>query len=249
MNNNLPTDQGGELSLRSCLVTGASRGIGRAIAERLLDEGIEVVGVARRFEERLKSRTGFRAVNIDLSKLDELPNALKSLAAEHATIDTVVCNAGYGRFGSLEEFSPRQIRRMIDVNLTSQILVARTFLPLIKRMGRGNMVFIGSEAARTGGRKGAVYSAAKFALRGLAQSLREECSPSGVRVGIVHPGMVQSGFFDALAFGPGEKEDQHLKPEDVADAVWLMISARQGAVIDEIELSPQKKVIRFDHSR
>ena len=104
---------------------------------------------------------------------------------------------------------------------------------------------MGSEAAVSGGKKGAVYSATKFAVRGLAQSLREECAGSGVRVGIVNPGMVNTGFFDRLNFRPGNAPGDHLTPEDVADAVWLMLSARAGAVIDEINLSPQKKVIQF----
>ena len=152
------------------------------------------------------------------------------------------------RFGSLEQFSPGQIRRLIDLNLTSQILLARTFLPLLKKQGHGNLVFIGSEAALSGGRKGAVYSASKFALRGFAQSLREECAASGVRVGMVNPGMVATGFFRELDFRPGGSPDQHLQPRDVADAVWLMLTARPGAVIDEINLSPQKKVIEFGKS-
>lgn len=228
------------------LVTGASRGIGRAICEKLLAEGCRVIGVARNISSSDHWPAELTPVDIDLSDISALPDALKRLRKAHPEISSVICNAGAGRFGSLEEFSPRQIQQMIDLNLTSQILLAREFLPLLKRSEHiANLIIMGSEAALSGGKKGAVYSATKFALRGLAQSLREECASSGVRIGIINPGMVQSSFFDELDFAPGEAEENHLKPSDVADALWLMLSARPGAAIDEINLSPQKKVIQF----
>jgi len=231
------------------LVTGASSGIGKAIARRLLVEGHRVIGTSRSIARLDIEAERFVPVEIDLSDVDCLPAALETLRQSHPNIDSIVANAGYGRFGSLEEFSPRQIRDMIDVNLTSHLLVARVFLPAMKRRGYGNLIFMGSEAALTGGRRGAVYSACKFALRGLAQSLRQECAASGVRVGIVNPGMVRSGFFDDLDFAPGEDQNNYVLPEDVAAAVSLMLAARDGTVFDEITLSPQKKAIQFKGKR
>ncbi|MEW7981043.1 MAG: SDR family oxidoreductase [Candidatus Sedimenticola endophacoides] len=228
------------------LVTGASRGIGRAVCEKLLAEGCHVIGVARSMSTSGHWPSEFTGVDLDLGRLDALPEALKALRRTHPGIGSVICNAGVGRFGSLEEFSARQIRELIDINLTSQVLLAREFLPHLKRHGENaNLIFMGSEAALAGGARGAVYAATKFALRGLAQSLREECAASPVRIGIVNPGMVRSSFFDHLGFAPGDAPDNHLQPTDVAEAVWLMMSARPGAVIDEIYLSPRKKVIHF----
>ena len=234
-----------EHSRMTILVTGASRGIGRAICRKLLDEGCRVVGVARQASASGLVDDHFSPVDLDLSDLSNLPQALRTLNKAHTGIDAIICNAGYGRFGSIEEFSPEQIQSLVDLNLTSQILLAREFLPALKAKGNGTLIFMGSEAALSGGKRGAVYSATKFALRGFAQSLRDECSGSGVRVGIINPGMVQSSFFDELEFSPGEADESHLKPEDVAEAAWLMLSARPGAAIDEINLSPQKKVIQF----
>ncbi|MCZ6795808.1 MAG: SDR family NAD(P)-dependent oxidoreductase, partial [Planctomycetota bacterium] len=96
-----------------------------------------------------------------------------------------------------------------------------------------------------GKRQGAVYCASKFALRGFAQALREECAASGVRVTIVNPGMVRTGFFDDLDFAPGEEPANYVLPEDVAEVVAAVLSMRRETVVDEINLSPLKKVVRF----
>jgi NADP-dependent 3-hydroxy acid dehydrogenase YdfG len=231
---------------RTLLVTGASRGIGRAVCDRLLRESCRIIGVARHPPRDEMAAPDLILETMDLSRLDQLPAALRDLHKRFPAIDGIICNAGQGRFGSLEEFSPSQIRELIDLNLTGQILLVREFLPTLKAGGKGNIIFIGSESALSGGRKGAVYSATKFGLRGLSQSLREECAGSGVRIGIINPGMVQSDFFNGQGFRPGDQPDAHLLPSDVAEAVWLMLSARSGAVIDEINLSPQKKVIQFN---
>ncbi len=227
------------------LVTGASRGIGRAICEKLLRQDCRVIGIARHSPAQEMAHQNLVLEALDLSRLDQLPEAVRALGKRFPAIDGIICNAGQGRFGSLEEFSPAQVRALIDLNLTSQILLVREFLAAFKTRGRGDIIFMGSESALAGGRKGAVYSATKFGLRGLTQSLREECAGSGVRVGIINPGMVQSDFFNNLGFQPGDESDAHLLPSDVAEAVWLMLSARPGAAIDEINLSPQKKVIQF----
>lgn len=229
---------------RTFLVTGASSGIGLAVCQALLAEKHQVLGVARRTAPIPDTR--YTHIPLDLSDLESLPDALEEICRQHPAVDGLVACAGTGRFGSLEEFSHDQIRALIDLNLTSQVFLARAFLPALKRQGRGDMVFIGSEAALAGGRRGAVYSATKFALRGLAQALRQECTGSGVRVTVVNPGMVKTPFFEKLNFRPGRKPGEHVLPEDVAAAVLAVVNMRAGTVIDEVNLSPQKKVIDFD---
>jgi NADP-dependent 3-hydroxy acid dehydrogenase YdfG len=229
---------------RTALITGASSGIGAAIARRLLNEQWHIIGIARDFS-KFGATEGFEAETIDLSELDRLPERLGILAARHPEIDAVVLCAGQGRFGSLEEFSYLQIRSLMELNFTSQAYVTRAFLPILKRRGEGNLIFIGSEAALKGSRKGSIYCASKFALRGFAQALREECGKSGVRVATVNPGMVKTPFFDELHFEPGPEESHFLTPEDIAEAVLLILNSRPSMVIDEINLSPQNRVIRF----
>lgn len=234
-----------ETTDRTILVTGASSGIGHAITTLLLRRGYRVIGLARDFSKAAFDSENFVAVAIDLSRLDELAARLETLIQKEPAIDGIICCAGSGRFGSLEEFSHTQIRALIELNLTSPIYLARTLIPGMKQRASGDIIFMGSEAARTGGKRGAVYSAAKFGLRGLAQSLRQECAASGVRVSIVNPGMVKTAFFDELDFQPGDAPDNYILPEDVALAVLAILETRTGTVFDEINLSPQKKVIRF----
>ena len=234
-----------ETTDRTILVTGASSGIGHAITTLLLRRGYRVIGLARDFSKAAFDSENFVAVSIDLSRLDELAARLETLIQKEPAIDGIICCAGSGRFGSLEEFSHTQIRALIELNLTSPIYLARTLIPGMKQRASGDIIFMGSEAARTGGKRGAVYSAAKFGLRGLAQSLRQECAASGVRVSIVNPGMVKTAFFDELDFQPGDAPDNYILPEDVARAVLAILETRTGTVVDEINLSPQKKVIRF----
>ena len=228
---------------RKILITGASRGIGRATAERLCAHGWRVIAIARDFSAWPERPDAIEAIELDLSQTAQLPGHLKAIAADHPDIDAVVCNAGHGRFGALEQFSYRQIREMMELNLLQHLYLSRAFLPQMKSRGGDMLIFVGSEAALSGGRYGAVYSACKFALRGFAQSLRLECASSGVRVGIINPGMVDSSFFDQLDFEPGEAPANKIPPEEVAAAIESMLNAKPGTVIDEINLSPLKRVV------
>jgi 3-hydroxy acid dehydrogenase/malonic semialdehyde reductase len=230
---------------RTAVVTGASSGIGKAISQLLLREGWSVVGIARDFTKFACDDAGFTPVALDFAELAELPSQLEKLAGEFHRVDALICCAGKGRFGHLEQFSYTQMRELFDLNFTSQAFVVRAFLPRMKRSGRGDIIIMGSEAALRGTRQGSLYCASKFALRGFAQALREETAASGVRVCLVNPGMVRTPFFAELDFKPGDEPDHHILPEDVAAVVLNALQLRDGTNVDEINLSPQKRVIDF----
>jgi NADP-dependent 3-hydroxy acid dehydrogenase YdfG len=233
--------------MRTALVTGASSGIGLAICHHLLQQGWNISGLARDFTKAtlLTDNPNFTAATIDLADLEQLPDTIRQLIKPMPSIDAVICCAGKGQFGNIEEFSYPQIRELIEINFTSQAYLARAVIPKMKRAKRGDLVFIGSEAALTGSRKGSLYCASKFALRGFAQALRDECAKSGVRVSIINPGMVKTAFFDTLNFEPGSEQSESILPKDVAEMVALVLNLRQGTVIDEITCSPIKKNIHF----
>ncbi|MFQ5598171.1 MAG: SDR family oxidoreductase, partial [Nitrospiria bacterium] len=182
-------------------------------------------------------------ISLDLSDLSKLPQALSRIDQDHPDVSGIIACAGQGRFGGLEGFSFEEIRAAVDVNFVSQCFLVKAFLPRLKRSKRSDIVFIGSEAALVGGKHGAVYAATKFAIRGFAQSLRKECAKSGVRITLINPGMVKTHFFDTLHFAPGPDEDNYIEAADVAETILSVLHMRPGTVIDEINLSPLKKVM------
>lgn len=233
---------------RTILVTGASSGIGRATARNLLQQGHHVIGVSRDSGKFIRQMDNFTPMQLDLSRLDNIPPKVRELEQAFPGIDAVVFCAGKGQFGSVEEFSYPQIEDLMRINFTSQAFLVKALLPALKRKDYSDLIFIGSEAALKGSRKGALYCAAKFAVRGFTQALREECGKSHVRVCLINPGMVKTPFFEQLSFEPGDDDSNFIEPEDVAEAVSYVLNSRSQIVIDEINLSPLNKVVKFKKS-
>lgn len=231
------------------LVTGGGSGIGAAVCESLLACGAHIHAITGREpytaeENRFFDEENVDTFNCDFSNFDALEIYFTNLKNSGFQLDAAILCHGYGAFGSLEQFSQKDLIQLINVNLTSNVLIARQILPMLKRRQAGDLVLIGSEAGLKGGKKGAAYCAAKFGLNGFVQALREECAASNVRVSVINPGMVKTPFFDDLDFEPGDHRNNYLQAEDVASAVELILSMPAGSVIDEINLSPQKNVIR-----
>lgn len=230
---------------RTILVTGASSGIGCAIAKHFLHQGHTVIGTSRDSKKFKTTHHNFSFIEIDFSQLETISTKIKQLEKDFPELDAVVFSAGYGQFGSLEQFSFNQIEQMMIVNFTSQVFITRTLIPSLKRKKLCNLIYIGSEAALKGTRKGSIYCASKFALRGFTQALRDECSTSSVRVSLINPGMVNTAFFDTLPFQPGDNPNHALQPEDIAETVSYILNASKYSIIDEINLNPANKVINF----
>jgi NADP-dependent 3-hydroxy acid dehydrogenase YdfG len=230
---------------RTVLVTGASSGIGRAIAKNLLQQGHTVIGTSRDCKQFKINHPGFSFIEIDFAQLDTITTKMKALEKSYPALDTVIFSAGYGQFGCIEQFSCAQIETMMAVNFTSQAFITRSLIPGLKRKAHSQLIFIGSEAALKGSKKGSVYCASKFALRGFTQAIREECG-SSVRISLINPGMVKTAFFDSLSFQPGDDETHALLPEDIAQTVAYILNSNQNCVIDEINLNPANKVVKFN---
>lgn len=228
------------------LITGASSGIGKACAQKCLENNFEVVAVARDFKKCEINHPLFTSYNIDLSHLDLLEANLKEVSKKHPDIDALVLSAGKGLFGHLEQLKGDAIRSLIDLNLTSQVLITKIFLPTMKKQHKGTIVFIGSEAALEGKTQGSIYCASKFALRGFSQSLRKECAKGGVRICLINPGMVKTPFFDSLHFCHGSEKDFYCSAEEIANAIFSQLSAHPSLVFDEINLSPLKHQVIFE---
>jgi short-subunit dehydrogenase len=237
-----------QTKLKTALITGASSGIGQATSRLLMAQGYRVIGISRRGQVAEFQNDNFSALALDLARLDQLESRIAELV-ESCAIDCFIHAAGEGHFGSIEQFSVAQIETSMRVNLTSAMVICRSLVPALRSRGKGRIIFIGSESALHAGRKGALYCAAKYGLRGFSQSLREDCSNDGIQVSLVNPGMVRSPFFDDLSFEPGAASENAIAVDDVAEIIWQILQSSTDIVIDEVNLSPRIKSINFGKKR
>lgn len=228
----------------SILVTGSSSGIGLAATKLLLSEGRNVIGMSRNPQKADLPESLFTPVAVDLSDLKQLEAKLKTLITKHK-IDTLIHCAGEGLFGSIEQFSVQQIENNLNLNLASALVICRQLIPTMRRLGQGRLLFIGSESAISAGKKGSLYCAAKFGLRGFCHSLRADCAADGIAVSLINPGMVRSPFFDQQSFAPGPLPENAIEVDDVAKQIWHLLQTPQHLVIDELNLTPLVKSLQF----
>ena len=230
---------------RKVLVTGSSDGIGRSITLTLLKSRAKVIGLARDHSKFNPETKNYIKYKTDFSNEEILLNTIAKIINEHKDLDCLVSNAGFGKFGTLETFSTKEINDFIFTNLTSHMILTNKILPHLKKIRKGNIIFIGSESALKGGKNGSLYSAAKFGLRGFSQSIREESCSKNIHVSLINPGMVRTSFFNNLDFMPGADKSNAIEPDDIGKIIIDILSTRNGSVIEEINLSPLKKVIKF----
>lgn len=223
--------------MSTALVTGASRGIGRAIAERLA-ERYEIVAVARSAKELqdvargIEARGGrCRSIALDVSDHAAVSSALASLE-----VDVLVNNAGLGIMKPIAEMSVDEWRRQVSVNLDGMFYVTRAVLPGMIARHLGYIVNIGSLAGRNSFVGGACYSATKHAVIGFSESLMLEVRDAGVRVTVIMPGSVDTEFGGHAAGNASWK----LTAGDVADAVWYVVSQPERALVSRVEMRPAR---------
>lgn len=214
------------------LLTGATGGIGQAIAKAFAARGASVVLSGRRAEvlEPLATEISGRTVPCDLARRDDV----ERLLTEAQRVDVLVANAALPASGMLTELTQEEIDRMLEVNLRAPIALARALAPQMIERGRGHMVFVSSLAGKTASPASSIYSATKFGLRGFALGLREDLHPHGVGVSVVLPGFIRDAgmFADTgldLPRGVGTRS-----PDDVAAAVIKVIERNRA----ELDVAP-----------
>jgi short-subunit dehydrogenase len=186
-----------ELAGRTALLTGATGGLGRAIAKALAARGAHVVLSARKAEalEVLAAELagdGHRVLVADLAE----PGAAERLAAEAGEVDVLVANAGLPASGLLTDFTSEQVSRALRVNLEAPMLMARALSPAMVERGSGHLVFVSSLSGKAAAPRSSIYNATKFGLRGFALGLRADLAPRGVGVSLVSPGFIRdAGMF------------------------------------------------------
>jgi short-subunit dehydrogenase len=224
-----------EIAARTALLTGATGGLGRAIAQKLAADGATLVLSGRREADLLalaESLPGedHRVVVADFAEDGEA----ERLAAAAAGVDILVANAGLPGAGWLAEFSADEVKRALRVNLEAPMLLARALFPAMLERGSGALVFVSSLSGKSATPRTSIYNATKFGLRGFALGLRTDLGPRGIGVSLVSPGFVRDAgmFADAGAGTPPGLGTT--TPGAVADAV-------QRAIVDnkvEIAVAP-----------
>jgi uncharacterized protein len=214
------------------LITGASGGIGQAIARAVAARGATVLLSARRIEvlEPLAAELGGRAIACDLGRREQV----EALLEASGEVEILIANAALPASGELTELTQEQIDRMLEINLRAPIALARALAPAMAARGHGHMVFISSLAGKAASPASSIYSATKFGLRGFALGLRSDLAPHGVGVSTVLPGFISDAgmFADAnvtLPRGVGTRT-----PEQVAAAVVRAIEKDRA----ELEVAP-----------
>jgi short-subunit dehydrogenase len=209
-----------ELAGRTALLTGATGGLGRAIAKALAEKGTSIVLSGRKAEALAALAAelpgdGHRALAADLAE----PGAAEKLAAEAGDVDILIANAGLPGAGWLLDFTPEQVSRALRINLEAPMLMAQALSPAMIDRGSGHLVFVASLAGKSASPLTSIYNATKFGLRGFALGLRPDLAPKGVGVSLVSPGFIREAGMFAEA---GAKSPPGLgtgTPEQVAAGV------------------------------
>ena len=223
------------------VLTGAARGIGRAVAIELLNSGFFAAlcsknpRSAESLEAEISSFAGsFIISSVDISVEDEIERFISVVAREKGRIDVLINNAGVVYTGPVEETGTGQWDEMMAVNARGTFLMVKHSLPLMHR--GSHIVNIGSNASKKGFPGWAAYCASKFAVLGFTNSLREELRDREIRVSAVLPGPTKTDIWDSLA-GKWDSEKM-MSPEITAKTVLSVINQPPGANIDEIDIVP-----------
>ncbi|OLB61343.1 MAG: hypothetical protein AUI11_10075 [Acidobacteria bacterium 13_2_20CM_2_66_4] len=220
--------------MRVVAITGASAGIGRATAVRLARDGAAVAMCARRREmleaaARDVDAAGGEALPIvaDVTSVDDMERFVSAAVDRFGRLDVIVCNAGFGIAGTIDDISPDQMRKLVDINYMGTFYAARAALRVFRRQHHGHVVIISSIVGKRGVPYMGAYAATKFAQVGMAECLRAEVAGSPIHVSVVYPVSTESEFFDVMsretgtaithAFGP--RQDTSVVADAIARAI------------------------------
>jgi NADP-dependent 3-hydroxy acid dehydrogenase YdfG len=234
----------GMLEGQTALVTGASRGIGLAIARRLGQMGARVSICARTAANLERAASDLRAAGVqvlalrtDVTRGDEVAGLVIETQRTLGPVDILVNNAGIGVFGPFQEQAESDWNAILDTNLKSVFLASRAVAPEMIRRKTGHIINISSLAGKSTFANGAIYCASKWGLLGLTGCMAEELRAHGVRVSVICPGSVATEFSPHV----GKDPSRLLQPEDVAHAVAALVTQAPGSFISEVHMRPTQK--------
>lgn len=231
-----------ELNNKTAVITGASRGLGRHIAQQLAQAGCRLILLARNQEQlaSLQDELQQAGHEVEIIACDLGQTVSRQAAIEkvlqHGTIDILINNAGTGWYKEFLEHSPEEHDRIIDTNFRAAVHLTQAILPGMLQQASGHIVNIGSDLSHRPLSKMAVYVASKHAMRGFSLSLLREVKHKGVRVSLVNPGIIDTNFDNGVE---GSREASwSLRPAQLAKLVVYVLSQPGYQLIDEVDVHP-----------
>ncbi|MFT7620515.1 MAG: 3-oxoacyl-[acyl-carrier protein] reductase [Planctomycetota bacterium] len=215
------------------IVTGGSTGIGKAIAQHLINEGCKVA-ITARGSERLHAvakEIGAFPIVADVGNEQDAIDSVAKAVDEFGGLDGLINNAGFGVFGPLAEMKTDDFRRVFDVNVLGAAVMARECVPHLKKSGGGDIVNISSTSGLKGGAGATIYSSSKFALKSMTQCWQAELRPDDIRVMLVNPSEVQTEFGGREG---GASNPKKLIADDIAEPVVAALKMAQRGFIPEL---------------
>ncbi len=225
-----------EIKNKTVLITGGSSGIGKDTAKLFVEKGAKVVITGRDKEklEAVAKEIGATPLHFDISDLKSIPaKANEALQLLDGKIDVLVNNAGIGTFDVLGEIKEEDLMNVYSTNVFGLTLLTQELLPTFKKQQSGNIINIGSTASMKGFAGGTVYSASKFAVRGMTQCWQAELRPDNIRVSLVNPSEVTTAFADTDRNERNE-ENNKLGGEDIAHNIVSIVEMRNKGFVPEV---------------
>jgi 3-oxoacyl-[acyl-carrier protein] reductase len=225
------------------IVTGAGRGIGRAVAMELGKMGARVVLSARSRSELEDAASAIGAnasvMPADVRKKEDVQRLFEHVSTALGPVDILVNAAGLGIFGPVVDFTDDDFETLIDTNLRGIFFMSRLVLPSMIERKRGHIINIASIAGKVGSANRAVYCASKFGVVGFTESLAEEVRQHGIRVSVICPGSTDTKF-SSKEISP-QSRSRMLRPEDIGHAVRMLVTQEPNSFISEIIMRPTQK--------
>ncbi|MEO8795956.1 MAG: SDR family oxidoreductase [Daejeonella sp.] len=231
------------LKNKIAIITGASRGIGKAIAENLAEAGVHVLLTARNEQELNEAvvsitRSGGKATAFpfDLSNETEVSDFIDQINSAGYQVDILINNAGIGSFEPVTETDSNFWDQVMDVNVKGTFLMCKYLVPHMQKNNQGHILNVASDVAKRTFANGAMYCASKYAQDAFSSALRKEVREQNIKVSVLYPGKVETYFNNSV---PGPNSNfERLQPADIAAAVNYILSAPAHVVIDELMIHP-----------
>ena len=234
-----------ELSGKTAIVTGGTKGIGRGIAEALVGEGVNVCVSARSRKEidetvgelRALSQAKVTGIVCDVRNHMQIKSLFELTGLELGGVDILVNNAGIGIFAPVETMSPEDFRAVLETNLFGVFYCCHEAIPLMKKRGGGYIVNISSLAGVNAHPRMAAYNASKFGLNGFSEAMMQEVRHDGIKVSYIMPGSVNTEFGGD---SPSDKNSWQLQPSDIARVVIDLLHHDERSLPSRVEIRPSK---------